>query len=364
MRIVWYFLFVGLLYAPISSAQNSNVAEEVQKIIQFDTDINLKKVPGFIVGIIDNDSTYVLSFGSKEPSHGDKLTPNDQFELGSISKTFTAAIISILHKNGTLDIHDKVNAYLPKEYSNPRMADITILDLLDHTSGLPKRPKDLGKKEKEYNNPYQFYSKNDLLKYYRSFIPKERKFEYSHINYALLEVIIEKATQKSFNAVLTDDIIDVLGLQHTTCDGMYEGSPVVTTGYDKSGNPTDPWTFSSFIGSEGIRSNLNDLSVFVKAQLGMSQTKLDSILYDDKVEKINTFNDRLSISNGWHTVAMKNGDLVIHTGRTGGHSCYIGMVKETKTAVIVLSNSFYGTGDLGTLILRMINQSWKRNADQ
>ncbi|MEZ4912038.1 MAG: serine hydrolase [Saprospiraceae bacterium] len=345
-------------------AQNSNVADEVKKIIQFDTDINCKKVPGFIIGIIDNDSTYFLSYGSKDPITKEKITTHDAFELGSISKTFTAAIITILSHRGQLDPKQKVNTYLPKEYENPRLSDITIIDLLDHTSGFPKMPKDLGKKAKEFNNPYQYYTKHDVLKYYKSFIPKERKFEYSHTNYAILEIIIEMVTKKSFDEVLVDEINTVLNLNTTTCDGMYESAPNLAKGFDKSGKVCTPWSFSSFIGSEGIRSNLEDLLVFVKAQLGMSETYLDSIFYETNAAKVATFNDRLSISNGWHTVSMKNGDLVIHTGRTGGHNCYIGMVKETKTAVIVLSNSYYGTGDLGTLILRMINQSWKRNADQ
>jgi hypothetical protein len=56
---------------------------------------------------------------------------------------------------------------------------------------------------------------------------------------------------------------------------------------------------------------------------------------------------------------IKDKKIGIHTGRTSGHSCFMGMVKETNTAVVIFSNSWMGTGDLGLQILRMINQNWK-----
>ena len=95
-------------------------------------------------------------------------------------------------------------------------------------------------------------------------------------------------------------------------------------------------------------TNLTDLMSFVHAQLGESHTSLDEILIKNITKETSTFNEK-TINFRWMAHSQhQNGDLYVHTGRkAGGHSgSYIGMVKETKNAAIVLSNSFYGTGRL------------------
>ena len=73
-----------------------------------------------------------------------------------------------------------------------------------------------------------------------------------------------------------------------------------------------------------------------------------------------SFNAQLSVATGWHLINMNQFNIVTHSGKTSGHSAFVGMVRETKTAVIVLANSSLGTEDLGMQILRMINFNWKR----
>ncbi len=361
----YLYFFLGWFLLPFSLlGQQEQLKDEIRKIIQYDTEISYKNTPGFIIGIIDHDSNYIVPFGTADINSNEALNPTDEFELGSVSKTFTASLISILVNSGELNNEDLVNDIIPSNYKNDRLSYLKISDLLNHTSGFPKRPKDLGKRETTYNDPYKNYTKVHLLNYYRSFIPKVRKFEYSHINYALLEIIIEKITRMTFDQALSHYLLEPLEMTSTFGIKESEAMPILTNGYDKAGKVSTPWSFQSFTGSEGLHSNLTDLMSFVHAQLGESHTSLDDILNKNTTKETSTFNEKLSISDGWHTINIKNGDLYVHTGRTGGHSVYIGMVKETKTAVIVLSNSFYGTGDLGTLILRMINQNWRRNPNQ
>jgi CubicO group peptidase (beta-lactamase class C family) len=356
------FIFFWVLSLALQ-AQHKEVYEEVNKIIKFDSDITYDLTPGFIVGIIDNDSTYFLSFGnevgSKNPLNKDHI-----FELGSITKSFTAAIVCLLEKDKIISRNDLVNQYLPIDFQNPRLKKLTIGDLIDHKSPFPKRPYYFGEKEEDPQNPYEFYTKNDLLKFYSRYVPdKQKEFNYSHINYALLEIVIESATNLEYEELLKKFLFDPLEMENSFVHFKEKKQNVVTIGVDRTTENTKPWTFSSFAGSEGIKTTASDLIHYLRAFMAASSTALDKNLPELTTYNNVSFNSKLFTSMGWHVLKInKNNRAILSNGGTNGHSAFIGMVPENKTGVVVLSNSSFGTKDLGLLILRMINYNWKRKA--
>jgi CubicO group peptidase (beta-lactamase class C family) len=334
-------------------SQESDLRNEIEKIIRYDTEIDYKKTPGFIVTVIDNDNTFHFSFGSKTKQNKEEISAYDIFEIGSVTKVFTSRIIDILVNENVIKVDDTVNSFLPLEWQNPRLNNLTIYDLVHHSSGLPKRPSYFGKKEKDSRNPYGNYSQQDLLKFYSNYIPDDEKsFVYSHTNYALLEIIIENVTGKSFQDVLLEKILQPMNMNNSFVDFPEKRENLISIGYDRSKKVTIPWTFKSFKGSEGIKSTADDMAKFVKYTL-----RHNSAIDTNDVEG---FNKNLGVKMGWHTIHMNDFDIWTHTGKTSGHNSFVGLVKETKTAVIILSNSSIGTEDLGLQILRMINYNWKR----
>lgn len=359
----YYFtaILIIQLLAVKTFSQSVELKTEIEKLIRFDTEIDFKKTPGFLVSIIDNDSTYYFSFGSKIRNEQVEISKSDIFESGSITKVFTASLISILVHEGKLQYTDKVNGFIEEAYRNPRLENLTIMDLVTHQSGMSLRPAFFGKKEKNIQNPYAHYKKEDLLKYYRDYIPESKKFEYSHTNYALLELVINAVTQKSIEDVLIEKIFNPLGMRHSFIDFAEKKDKVITTGYDRSMKPVTPWSFSSFKGSEALKTTAEDLVSFLKANMNMSFSELDNIFNHNFTPQLqDSFNTQLSVAIGWHIINMNHFNIITHTGRTSGHNVFIGMVRETKTAVVILANSTAGTEDLGLQILRMINYNWKR----
>ena len=352
--------FVALLMRE-GRTQTSELRAEVDKLIRYDTDIDYKKTPGFIVAVVDNDSTYYLSFGSRVKGKKETFRRSDIFETGSLTKLFTASVFSMLEARKLISYKDAVNNYLPTEYQNPRLDTLTIFHLLTHQSGLPKRPLFFGKKEKEFQNPYAHYSTEDLLKFYRDYIPKKQGFEYSHTNYALLEVILAKVTGKSLQDNLSENIFEPLGMENTFVDFPEKKTDILTPGYDKAMKTVSPWTFASFKASEGLKSTAADMARFLRANMEISGTPLDTLL-DRNFNMVPEpgFNNRLGVGLGWHDVDMNRFKIYMHTGRTTGYNAFVGMVRETRTGVVILSNSSIGTEDLGMQILRMINFNWKR----
>jgi CubicO group peptidase (beta-lactamase class C family) len=359
LLVICLFLQLSLF----SIGQSEDLRIEIDKIIRYDTEISFKKTPGFVIGIIDNDSTYYFSFGQKSKNEDILLTKQDIFEVGSVTKIFTSAVIESLVAKNKLSYHDKLNDFLPFEYQNPRLSHISIENLINHSSGLPKRPLFFGRKEKNIQNPYEFYSSKDLLTFYRDFIPEKDVFEYSHTNYALLEIVIEHVTKKKFNDVLMEEILTLYQMKNTFADFPEQKTNLISPGYDRSQKKVAPWSFNSFKASEGVKMNLNDMMIFLKEVLKKSSIeilKYDSLDVNSNALESDGFNARLGLINGWHTIDMKSFKIITHTGKTSGHNAFVAFIKETNTAVVIFANSSIGTEDLGLQILRMLNFNWKR----
>ncbi|MEM9546019.1 MAG: serine hydrolase domain-containing protein [Bacteroidota bacterium] len=360
-------LFVALwwMLSIHAFAQNGDLKVEIERIILHDTDISLDETPGFIIGIVDQDSTYFVEFGSDVKGGKTTLNTQDVFEVGSITKVFTSSLVSVLVHEGHINYEDKINSYLPLELQNPRMDDVTILNLIQHTSGLPVRPYFFGMKEKDPQNPYGYYDKNELLSFYVDFIPKTKgSFNYAHTNYGLLEIILEYAMQGSYGQLMDRYIFEPLQLQNSFFFFKEQIDDILTPGYDRAGRKTAPWTFASFGASEGLKTNATDLVDFMRVNLGLTNHPYSVIFAENHKKEIETnFNASIRTGRGWQIIDHRKGyDIVTHSGKTNGYNAFIAFVKETGTGVIILSNSNIGTRDLGFLILRMINFNWKRKA--
>lgn len=358
MNKITYIL--SLLIIALVNCYGQSINKEIENIILYDTDITYELTPGFIIGVIDGDSTYVESFGSKADDRRTKLERNDVFEIGSLSKLFTALLIDIAVSEDLIGLSDKLNDFIPFEYTNPRLKDLSISKLLNHQSGLPKRPYGFGEKQVDPQNPYQYYTKDDLLKSYAKYVPEEAGFTYSHMNYALLEIVLENLYAKSYAKIIKNKILDPLGMKETFVN-YKEDRNVLTSGLDRSGSIVSPWMFNSFAGSEGIKSTMSDMMIFMRVHLGLDLDPISQICSDNFNAKHTSFNDKIVVSNGWQILKVsKKLNASMHTGTTSGHSAFIGITRETGTGVVILSNSTFGTKDLGLLVLRMINHNWKR----
>ncbi len=356
-------LLIALLLSGSSLiSQIDEVKHEVDKIIRYDTELDFDDVPGFVVSIIDSDSIFYLGFGDLEhhPSPQEPI-----FEVGSISKVFTSALVSLMQSESLIDKHGTYNSYLDLNDQNPRMEKLTIEELITHRSCLPRRPGFFGKYDDGTHSPYAHYQVDDLKKFYREYVPNAScDFIYSHANYALLTHLISSLENTSYESSLQKRILKHLGMNNTFVTFAEKNIGKLTVGYDKKGEVVAPWNFSTFEGSEGIKTNLRDLSVLITAHLGISGHHLDDVLNYENIRPVNTnLNESIENVAGWFTMEdVGRYRIYSHSGRTSGHSAFVAFIRETKTGVVILANSSIGTQDLGLLVLRMINRNWKRKA--
>ena len=342
-----------------------NLKEEIQKIIYYDTDISFERTPGYVIGVVIGDSSYIFGYGSISKDSLKIPDENTIFELGSLTKVFTASLVQRLVEKGKMDFDSSLNHYLPINLKNKTAKELTLVSLLSHTSGLPKMPLEFGVKEKEDNNPYAFYTKRDLQEFYQNYFFNKKKkgdYLYSHLNYDLVELAIENACKKSFEEVLQEELLNPLNLQDTRLHLNQAQQKRLATGYSLSHKTTPAWSFQSFQASQALKSTAHDLMAFLKVNLHQQHTDFsESFSHIHQAIAKTSISKHVSVGKGWHILKNRRYySTIAHSGSTSGHRVFMGFIKETKTGVVILSNSAYGMNGLGHLIIRLINQNWKK----
>ncbi len=357
MRYFVNFIFMLTGFASVGQSNTDLLTKEIKKIIRYDTYISLEDTKGFIIGIIDNDSTYIIPFQNNKTELSE-LHTTSLFEIGGLTKIFTAHLLTLLEQEGKLDLESPINKYLPEKYQNPELT-ITFLDLITHSAGMPKQPKGIGLNQSNPKNPYAGYSEVDALEFYTGLKLQDLKpsFQYSHYNYALLGAIITNWIQPDLNSLFEKYIFSPLNMQNSSLIS----SQALEIGFNTMDIVSTPWTYSAYQTSLGLKSNLKDLITYARFHLKVSETnqELATLLHQSNLQT--NIDKSLYMGREWYIIkSRKKYPIYTHAGHTDGHKVFMGFVKETKTGVIILSRSKFEIEDLGLLTLRLMNDTWKR----
>ena len=357
-------LLVAMFTFEIGNAQNRRLEKQVSKYIEYE--VNLNDNPGIIIGIINGDSVYIYSFGEMKKGKSAQLTDSTMFDIGSMTKVFTASLLQILVDEGKIDYQKTLGDYLDKETLNPSLHGITVRQLATHTSGLPRLPTNFSERDQDPNNPFAYYRKEDFDIFLKDYnLLTSSTYMYSHINYALIERVIESIENERFEAVMNREMLQNLGLSNTTYELTKSQYDNLSPGYLLTGEDAPETLFNSFYGAVGLKSDMADLIKFIQYNLevGAERSALQSSLYKTHDFQVNTgIKKYIDAGIGWHIVRPKRKfyNVISHRGTSVGHQAYIAFVPETKTGVIVLANSRNSLEGFGYFMLKMINDSWKR----
>ncbi len=348
--------FVTLSFSIFYAQNGLELKREIDKAMAYEVDIDTARMPGWVIGCIDNDSTWVWGYGRISKLNNSIPDRHTIFEIGGVTKAFSGSIAQLMAEQGILNFDSTINTYLKPEQRFMMGERITLLQLITHTSGLHKMPDGFGAGEKDKNQPFADYSEEDLfeaLKTVDSSDLKIGKYLYSHLNHAILEKIIENKgglyALKHFEQQLNDTNF------------------VYIQGYNPGEFPVPNWRFGeTFKYSIGMKANMNMMLDFVKWNLGLKDTTQFQILRGVQEPLFKTNIDaRTSIGKAWHIYQYKKRPVVcVQSGSTNGQSAFVAFVPETKTAVIILANSRLVQAKLGMLILKMLNYNWRRGGEK
>jgi CubicO group peptidase (beta-lactamase class C family) len=257
-------------------------------------------------------------------------TPQSKFHIASMTKMFTAAAIVLLQKQRKLHLTDKLSSYIP---GFPNGDKITILNLLEHSSGLPSYYS-----IPEYRDiKYKSISFDDLIAIMRTkpldFEPGT-KSSYSDTGYAFLAYIIEKASGKSYIQYLNDEIF-VPAKMHDS--GEFLDTPLIpnrSSGYQPWVGPykmrNAPYYDKTIItGSGSLYSTVDDLYAWYQAVQ-------DKQLFDITA---------LSYPYGWGERKLGDKNFIEQSGRDPGYASKMAAFLNQDLVVILLSNIEVGAND-------------------
>jgi CubicO group peptidase (beta-lactamase class C family) len=351
LSIIFSRLLCLILFLPAACSGQSytKLPDDVVSSIKMRIESGLN--PGIVVGIIDKEGPHYFNFGSKS-NNGAKPDKHTIYEIGSISKVFTATLLAEQVIEGKLRLEDPIKNYLPSSVKVPQhgTSEITFGNLSDHTSGLPRLPGNL--LPSDPGNPYADYTVDQMYSFLSGYeLTRDigSVYEYSNFAQGLLGHILALNAGVSYESLMIKTIAIPLGMNETKITLDEKMKENLAKGHDK-GVEVENWDIPTLAGAGAIRSSAYDMLRFLSANLGFLKTPLSSAM--NKTHEVR--HDKaggLRVGLAWHISKGKNGDVIWHNGGTGGYRSFAGFVKETGIGVVLLTNSTESVDDIGFHLL-------------
>ena len=322
--------------------------------------VDTGKVVGLSIGVVQGDNTFVFGLGKLSKAK-DALFPDGRtmYEIGSISKVFTTSLLAECVERGEVNLDDPLSRYVPDGIKVPSRNEkpISFRHLATHSSGLPRLPSNL---KLNLFDPYRDYSPEDLysfLDHHELRRDPGELVEYSNYGVGLLgHTLARRVGKEDYEALLVERICTPLGMSETRLRLDDAQIARFSQGYSELGIPAGRWEILTLGGAGGIRSNVNDMVKFARFCLSPDDSSLGrSIQAGWKPQRpMGLQPGGPQIGLGW----ILNSDGVIwHNGQTGGFHSFLGLMPESKLAVVILTNSSSGAVDAaGFQLLKQLSK--------
>jgi CubicO group peptidase (beta-lactamase class C family) len=310
-----------------------------------------KRAPGLVIGIIDDKGARVFAEGVCEKGQGAAVTGDTVFEIGSVTKVFTALLLQEMAESGEVKLDDPIGKYLPSTVKTPTRngRQITLLDLATQTSGLPRLPDNLAPKDQ--NNPYADYTVErlyDFLSRYQLSQDIGEKYEYSNLGAGLLGHVLALRAGANYETLVTRRICAPLQMNGTGIELTPELKARLAPGHDAMGMTVENWDLPTLAGAGALRSTANDLLKFLAANMGLTKSSLSNAMTATQQPRhASGFLRKIGLAWQIETVS----GTIWHNGGTGGYHSYIGFKKDPPRGVVVLANSRNDIDDIGQYLL-------------
>jgi len=282
------------------------------------------------------------------PKGTESIGPVDKrWEIGSITKVFTALLLAQLHRTGQVSMTETVAPYLPQKLKLPKNFEkITFANLATHQSGLPRLPslmKLFGKDAMV--DPYAVFDEDRVLRAIQETklksIPGTRRPRYSNYGFGLLGFALEKVTGKTFEELLMHEIIAPIGLNSATfCDeGLRRGH--------SGKKAVGPWHMGRFRSMGGLRMSASDLSKFLSASQDLNHSLAPAFA---DTFKIRYTDKKVTIGLAWHY--LKEQKIVGHGGGTLGAMTEAFINLENGSHVVLFGDGNQGTAREALALLK------------
>ncbi|MBY0241207.1 MAG: serine hydrolase [Burkholderiaceae bacterium] len=288
-----------------------------------------------VIGIVEQGGQpAVYGFGQVN----DRVPDGDTvYEIGSVTKTFTALLLAQEAASGKLSLDEPVQRLLPG-YTIPAWQGqaITLRDLATQTSGLPRLP--TGFVPPDMANPYVGYGAAELQSFLRGHQLARKpgaSYEYSNLGYGLLGVALATRAGKPYDTLVHERIAVPLGMQSTGIALTPDIRARLAPGHDAIGKPAGNWDFDAMAGAGALRSTATDMLRYLQTLMPAAA----GTPYALAIQRQRPVMQGTDIALGWHLSDVRGTRIVWHNGQTGGYAAFAGVTADGKRAVVVLANT-------------------------
>lgn len=339
-RKVQHILAMALAMSFAPGAANA-VAPASPENIQRSLDAFVAPAPGavVIVGIVDHGVTHIYTAGTP-PADAPPLDASTEFQIGSITKTFTATLLAKMVRSGKVHLDDPIGKYLPAGIHAPsyKGKQITLLNLAEQNSGLPEMPANFAPSNPA--DPYADYGTAPLYDFLGRYVLTRApgaKFAYSNLGVGLLGVLLSKAAHTDYPSLVSSGVFKPLGMNETSASVTPQIQARLMPGLTQGLTPSPAWTFSALAGAGAINSSMHDMLLYLKANMEAPSGSLGSAMaFAQQPRSDTTLAPFMRIGLTWFTNV--NSHITWHNGQTGGYHSFLGFDRAEETGIVVLAN--------------------------
>ncbi|MEE3916552.1 class C beta-lactamase [Pseudomonas viridiflava] len=366
------------LTSSLALAQEQNpklddfVRENASKVMQENG------IAGLSIAITHNGKQQFYTYGKASKDAVQAITPDTLFELGSISKTFTATLATWAQANGQLSLTERIDTYVP-QLRDTRLGKVPVFNLGTHTAG---------------GFPLQFPDKvqttGQMMAYFKAwqpdYLPGTYR-SYANPSVGLLGLVAARSMKVPFDAAMQQRLLPALGLKNTYLTVPEAQMSRYAQGYNKLDEPVrvNPGVLASE--AYGVKSSSRDVLAFIEANMGLGQYEapLQQALKDTRTGYFRVGGmtqdliweqypmpvklDTLLEGNASNMVlqtqkaepitpplAAQSNTWINKTGSTNGFGGYVAFIPEQQLGIVILANRNYPNEERVKLAYRILNQ--------
>ena len=363
LRLIWLAALLAI------NVQAQPTDARVKEILAERVDVD-KQAVGLAAVIVDGDKVRIVTHGAMSLDKAEPITPDTLFEVGSITKTFTALLLADMVVKGEVKLDDPVEKWLPQGLRGLKLRDhtgspIQLVDLATHRSGLPRLPDNMPNGTRA--DPYVDYRETELLAYLKSrevhmetdggktTKRRDEAYAYSNLGFGLLGYVLARAADMSYADLLQKRVLTPLGLTSTYLDiprsELARFSNPHYVDRDATLKRNRHWRFDVIAPAGALIMSARDMGRYAQAASGAMDTPLKAAFALAQKK----YGDGISAKNpqglAWILAPLNGRTVVNHDGMTGGFASSLWVDPERKSAVAMLSNAAAPVLDIALHVL-------------
>jgi CubicO group peptidase (beta-lactamase class C family) len=330
-------LLAGMVFTGVSaSPQMDDGALDTQAMDAYLREqVKSNRIPGMAFAVV-KDGQVIFKAGYGDAAPGRPVTPQTQFYIGSVSKSFTALAVMKLVDRGKIELDAPVQTYIPWfQVADPDVSkQITIRNLLNHTSGLA---------EKGDPNSTAYTANLEeqvrLMQYVKPVNKPGTTFEYYNHNYRILGYVVEVVSGQPYGLFLKENIFLPLGMKDTVTNPI--DAPNLAQGYSRFFGFPLPQTQEYIPGgvpSGYMITTAEDMARFLNAQIANRQPNGDPLVSPESLALMRTPPAGIESQYGMGWMDIDGGQTYAHGGAIHYFQAFEAINVKTKTGILALYN--------------------------